>query len=48
MALAAILRDISIGILIVGLFYTFGMFLLGRLFAAMHAHEAEAVSQPSI
>jgi hypothetical protein len=41
MPLAIILREISFGILLVGLFYTFGMFLIGRLFAAIseHAHE---------
>ena len=41
MPLAIILREISFGILLVGLFYTFGMFLMGRLFAAIseHAHE---------
>jgi hypothetical protein len=38
---AAILREISFGILLVGLFYTFGMFLLGRLFAAMGEHGAD-------
>lgn len=35
MPLAIILREISFGILLVGLFYTFGMFLMGRLFAAI-------------
>ena len=37
------MREISFGILLAGLFYTFGMFFLGRLFAAIseHAHEAE-------
>ena len=41
--IAALLREISFGILLAGLFYTFGMFFLGRLFAAIseHAHEAE-------
>ncbi len=41
MPLAIILREISFGILLVGLFYTFGMFLMGRLFAAIseHGHE---------
>jgi len=41
--IAAILREISFGILLAGLFYTFGMFFLGRLFSAIseHAHEAE-------
>ncbi len=36
--IALILRDISIGILFVGLFYTFGMFLLGRLFSVISEH----------
>ena len=42
-AIAALLREISFGILLAGLFYTFGMFFLGRLFSAIseHAHEAE-------
>lgn len=37
------MREISFGILLAGLFYTFGMFFLGRLFSAIseHAHEAE-------
>ncbi len=37
------MREISFGILIAGLFYTFGMFFLGKLFSAIseHAHEAE-------
>jgi len=41
MPLAIILREISFGILLVGLFYTFGMFLMGRFFAAIseHGHE---------
>ena len=41
MPLAIILREISFGILLGGLIYTFGMFLMGRLFAAIseHAHE---------
>jgi len=40
---AALMREISFGILIAGLFYTFGMFFLGKLFSAIseHAHEAE-------
>ncbi|MHA1908798.1 MAG: hypothetical protein ACW98Y_15970, partial [Candidatus Thorarchaeota archaeon] len=41
-ALAILLREISFGILIIGLFYTFGMFLLGRVFAAISEHGAEA------
>jgi len=42
-AIAALLREISFGILIAGLFYTFGMFFLGKVFAAIseHAHEVE-------
>ena len=41
--IAALMREISFGILLAGLFYTFGMFFLGRLFSAIseHAHEAE-------
>lgn len=39
--IAAILREISFGILLVGLFYTFGMFVLGRLFATLGEHGAE-------
>ncbi len=41
--IAALMREISFGILIAGLFYTFGMFFLGKLFSAIseHAHEAE-------
>jgi hypothetical protein len=41
--IATIMREISFGILLAGLFYTFGMFFLGRLFSAIseHAHEAE-------
>jgi len=40
---AALIREISFGILIAGLFYTFGMFFLGKVFSAIseHAHEAE-------
>lgn len=40
---AALMREISFGILLAGLFYTFGMFFLGKLFSAIseHAHEAE-------
>ena len=37
-AFAALLREISFGILIAGLFYTFGLFALGRLFAAISDH----------
>ena len=42
-ALASLLREISFGVLIAGLFYTFGMFFLGRVFSAFteHAHEVE-------
>ncbi|MFW9957460.1 MAG: hypothetical protein ACFFCT_05255 [Candidatus Odinarchaeota archaeon] len=42
-AIAALLREISLGVLIAGLFYTFGMFFLGKVFAAFseHAHEVE-------
>jgi hypothetical protein len=42
-AIAALLREISFGILLAGLFYTFGMFFLGRLFSAIaeHSHEVE-------
>ena len=35
------MREISFGILLAGLFYTFGMFFLGRLFSAISEHEAE-------
>ena len=37
------MREISFGILLAGLFYTFGMFFLGRIFSAIseHSHEAE-------
>ncbi|MHA1961234.1 MAG: hypothetical protein ACW99U_13490 [Candidatus Thorarchaeota archaeon] len=40
-AVAALLREISIGILVVGLFYTFGMFFLGRLFSVLSEHGTE-------
>jgi hypothetical protein len=42
-AIASLLREISFGVLIAGLFYTFGMFFLGRVFASFseHAHEVE-------
>jgi hypothetical protein len=42
-AIAGLLREISFGVLIAGLFYTFGMFFLGRVFSALteHAHEVE-------
>jgi hypothetical protein len=42
-AIAGLLREISFGVLIAGLFYTFGMFFLGRVFSAFteHAHEVE-------
>jgi len=40
-AIAALLREISFGILLAGLFYTFGMFFLGKLFSAISEHEAE-------
>jgi len=40
-AIVALLREISFGILLAGLFYTFGMFFLGRLFSAFSEHEAE-------
>jgi len=38
-AIAALLREVSFGILIAGLFYTFGMFALGRIFAAISEHD---------
>lgn len=38
MVIAALLREISFGILLVGLFYTFGMFLIGRLVSAIGEH----------
>ena len=34
-AIAALLREISFGILLAGLFYTFGMFFLGKLFSVI-------------
>jgi hypothetical protein len=37
-AIAALLREISFGILLAGLFYTFGLFALGRIFAAISDH----------
>ncbi len=37
-AIAALLREISFGVLIAGLFYTFGLFALGRVFAALSDH----------
>jgi hypothetical protein len=42
-AIASLLREISFGVLIAGLFYTFGMFFLGKVFAAFseHSHEVE-------
>jgi hypothetical protein len=40
-AIAALLREVSVGILVVGLFYTFGMFLLGRVFSVISEHGAE-------
>jgi len=42
-AIASLLREISFGVLMAGLFYTFGMFFLGKVFAAFseHAHEVE-------
>ncbi|MBD3405305.1 MAG: hypothetical protein GF411_04100 [Candidatus Lokiarchaeota archaeon] len=39
--IAVLLREISIGVLIAGLFYTFGMYLLGQLFAAFGEHETD-------
>jgi hypothetical protein len=36
--IAALIREISFGILLVGLFYTFGMFLIGRLVSAIGEH----------
>ncbi|MHA2141420.1 MAG: hypothetical protein ACXADC_13740 [Candidatus Thorarchaeota archaeon] len=38
---AALLREISFGILLVGLFYTFGMFLIGRLASVLGEHGAD-------
>jgi hypothetical protein len=40
-ALAALLREVSVGILVVGLFYTFGMFFLGRIFSVISEHGTE-------
>ncbi|TFG34672.1 hypothetical protein EU527_02370 [Candidatus Thorarchaeota archaeon] len=42
-AIAALLREISFGILLAGLFYTFGMFFLGKLFSAIadHGHDVD-------
>ena len=40
-AIAILLREISFGILIAGLFYTFGMFAIGRLFSAIADHETD-------
>ncbi|UCE10817.1 MAG: hypothetical protein JSW61_02490 [Candidatus Thorarchaeota archaeon] len=40
-AVAALLREVSVGILVVGLFYTFGMFILGRVFSVMSDHGTE-------
>ncbi|MFX1483681.1 MAG: hypothetical protein ACFFCP_10915 [Promethearchaeota archaeon] len=37
-AIAALLREISFGILIAGIFYTFGLFALGRVFGAILDH----------
>ncbi|MFX1579865.1 MAG: hypothetical protein ACFFBJ_09485 [Promethearchaeota archaeon] len=37
-AIAALLREVSFGILIAGLFYTFGLFALGRFFSAISEH----------
>jgi hypothetical protein len=39
--IAALIREISFGILLVGLFYTFGMFLIGRLVSAIGEHGTE-------
>ncbi|MFW9807104.1 MAG: hypothetical protein ACFFFK_10290 [Candidatus Thorarchaeota archaeon] len=39
-AIAALLREVSFGILIAGLFYTFGMFALSRIFSAIGEHES--------
>ena len=38
MAIATLLREVSFGILIAGLFYTFGLFAIGRIFAAISDH----------
>lgn len=40
-ALVALMREISFGILIVGIFYTFGLFLLGKFFSAVSGHGQE-------
>lgn len=40
LAIALLLREISFGILLIGIFYTFGMFVLGRLFSAISEHGA--------
>ncbi|MFX1605465.1 MAG: hypothetical protein ACFFDD_06120 [Promethearchaeota archaeon] len=37
-AIATLLREVSFGILIAGLFYTFGLFALGRIFTAISDH----------
>jgi hypothetical protein len=37
-AIAALMREVSFGILIAGLFYTFGLFALGRIFATISDH----------
>jgi hypothetical protein len=37
-AIATLLREVSFGILIAGLFYTFGLFAIGRIFAAISDH----------
>ncbi|TFG98418.1 hypothetical protein E4H12_06105 [Candidatus Thorarchaeota archaeon] len=37
--IASLMREISFGILLAGLFYTFGMFFLGRIFSAISEHE---------
>ncbi|TFG09745.1 hypothetical protein EU538_04065 [Candidatus Thorarchaeota archaeon] len=39
-ALALFLREISFGVFLAGLFYTFGMFILSRVFAAFGDHDA--------
>jgi hypothetical protein len=38
-AIASLLREISFGVLLAGLFYTFGMFALGRVFSILGEHE---------
>jgi hypothetical protein len=40
-AIAAMLREISFGVFIAGLFYTFGMFFLGKVFSVLSEHEHE-------